>query len=240
MRTHSLTISSLVLLLAAPAFAQDRDPRGEAPRGSSSVNEVEQPGERATDDDTSLETATPDPTPRVPEVLQRDGGAELDVVEQGGVGGPVAYASAGVLEVGGSGSLFATDENVGLRFAPFVGWFVLDGLQLSYVHDVFGGKVGEDGTYFGTLALVELSGHFRINDRLLALVGAGPGYLFNGDDHGFAVKGRVGLDVLIGRSGIFRPDLYAVWGTAPMVPAVSTVPPSQWGYGLEISYGVMF
>jgi len=225
----------------SPALAQERDPRGEAPPGASSVNEVDQPGEPATDDDTSLETATPDPTPPVPRLLQRrDREAELDVIEQAGVGGPVAYASAGVLEVGGTGSLFATAENVGLRFAPFVGWFVLDGLQLSYIHDVFGGKAGDDGTYFGTLVLIEASGHFRINDRLLAFVGAGPGYLFNGEDHGFAMKGRVGLDVLVGRSGIFRPDIYAVWGTAPMVPPVSAVPPSTWGYGLEISYGVMF
>lgn len=185
------------------------------------------------------EGANPDPSPDVPAPLERGTNAQLDVVEQTGVGGRVAYGSAGVLEVGGTGSLFATDDTVGLRFAPYAGWFVLDGLQLTYFHDVLGGK-NQNETYFGTFALLEVSGHFPINDRLLAMVGGGGGYLYNGEDHGFGMKGRLGLDVLVGRSGIFRPAFFALWGSAPIVPQVATVPPSKWGYGLEISYGVMF
>ncbi len=72
------------------------------------------------------------------------------------------------------------------------------------------------------------------------MIGGGGGYMYNGSDHGFGGKARVGLDVLVGRSGIFRPDLYFVGSSAPMVPQVTTVPPSHWGYGLEINYGVMF
>src|SRR5690349_9013177 len=58
------------------------------------------------DDDVDPEHTTPDPTPVVPNVLAETPRAErLTVVEQAGVGGPLAYASATVLEVGGSGSI---------------------------------------------------------------------------------------------------------------------------------------
>jgi hypothetical protein len=129
------------VLSPAQGFAQDPDPRGEAPASASSPNEVAQPDEVPADEDSDLATATPDPTPQVPTVLQRPmSEARLDVVEQAGVGGPVAYASAGVLEVGGSGSIFAASDFIGLRFAPFVTWFAFDGVGFSYIHEIYGGS----------------------------------------------------------------------------------------------------
>ncbi len=227
--------------IAIPAEAQ-RDPRGDAPSNASSPNEVAQPGEPIGDDDMNLETATPDPSPPVPRILQRDmSEARLDVIEQAGVGGPTAYASAGVLEVGGTGSLFATDEYVGARLAPFVGWFLFDGIELSYIHEIYGGAF-QGERFFGTVLYIELSAHLRFGDRLLGFLGLAPGLLYNGEDTGFAIKPRMGFDVLVGRSGIFRPDIYFVWATDPLIVPVNhpAAPSARWGYGLEISYAAMF
>lgn len=231
-----LTILVFASLLAISAHAQ-RDPRGNAPATASSPNEVAQPGEPARDDDTSLETATPDPTPRVPSILQRGRDPHLDVIEQAGVGGPTAYGSQGVLEVGGTGSLMANRDFVRLAFAPFVGWFVFDGIQLSYINEIYGGAYEGDND-FGTLALIELSAHLRFGDRVLGFVGVGQGVIYNGD-FGYAVKPRLGLDVLVGRSGVFRPAFYYTWSTETLF-APNETPPTQWLYGLEIAYAAMF
>ena len=66
----SVFVGLLVLGVSSAAVAQD-DPRGQAPSDASSPNEVAQPDEVPRDDDATLETATPDPTPQVPSVLQR-------------------------------------------------------------------------------------------------------------------------------------------------------------------------
>ncbi len=226
------------LVLSCRAHAQ-RDPRGDAPPSASSANEVVQPHERPTDDDVSLEHATPDPTPPVPGLLQRRE-AELDVIEQAGVGGPVAYASAGVLEVGGMGALTFGESFWQARFAPFVGWFVADGLELTYLHEISGARVG-DQNRIATAAYVEPSGHVRLNDRLLAFAGVAPGVLYNGADWGFTVRARAGVDVLVGRSGIFRPALTFTWATVDLHDATGgqLVGLRRMG-GLEVSYAAMF
>jgi len=226
------------LALSCRAHAQ-RDPRGDAPPTASSANEVAQPHERPTDDDVSLERATPDPTPPVPTLLQRRE-AELDVIEQAGVGGPVAYASAGVLEVGGMGALTFGESFWQARFAPFVGWFVADGLELTYLHEITGARVGAENR-IATAIYVEPSGHVPLTDRLLAFAGVAPGVLYNGADWGFTVRARAGVDVLVGRSGIFRPALAFTWATVDLHDAAGgqLVGLRRMG-GLEVSYAAMF
>ncbi|MCB9602118.1 MAG: hypothetical protein H6724_02255 [Sandaracinus sp.] len=229
----------LGLALAASPAAAQRDFRGEAPRTASSANEVVQPGEVPTDDDVSLETATPDPTPRVPTPLQRRE-LEVDVIEQAGVGGPVAYASGGVLEVGGMGSLAFGEEFWQLRMAPFVGWFIADGFELTYLHEVSGARIAGENRV-ATSMYLEPSGHVRVTDRLLAFAGVAPGVLYNGDDWGFTIRTRAGVDVLVGRSGIFRPALTFTWATRDLYGTTGTqLPGMRRVGGLEISYAAMF
>lgn len=232
-------VCSLVAAWPARSLAQD-DPRGEAPPDASSPNELGQPDEVPRDDDADLATATPDPTPEVPSVLQRPmSEAELDVVEQAGVGGPVAYASAGVLEVGGSGSIFASPGFIGLRMAPFVTWFAFDGVGLSYIHEIYGGSQEGDAS-FGMILHVELSLHLRVSDRVLIALGLAPGLLYNTSDWGATGRIRAGVDVLVGRSGVFHPMFYFVGGSQPLLAQVDGVPETHWGYGVEITYGAMF
>lgn len=218
----------------------EHDPRGSAPLNASSANEVVQPNEPASDDDVNLEHATPDPTPRVPVVLQR-GGEEptIDVIEQAGVGGPVAFGSAGVLEVGGSGALIAASDYFMAKFGPTVGWFPYDGVMLSYTHEIYGGTaIGGYGV--ASLAVLDVSVHTPVNDRLLAFVGLGPGLAYNGENFGVGGKGRLGLDVLVGRSGLFRPAAFYTLTSNTLVDLRGTPTAHHWQYGLELSYAALF
>lgn len=233
------------LLLASLAHASDvaqrtPDPRGTAPRVASSPNEIIQPAERPTDDDVSLAHATPDPTPPVPTLLQRpDPKPAIDVIEQVGVGGPVAFGSAGVFEVGGSGALIASRDFVMAKFAPSVGLFIYDGIQLAYTHELYGGTATHD-VGIASFSVLDLGVHLRINDRLLGFVAAGPGISYNGETFGVGGKGRVGLDVLVGRSGLFRPAAFFTATTNPVVDLRGSLTNSEWNFGLELAYAAMF
>lgn len=233
-------VSALLAFTSLHAAWAEQDPRGTAPLNASSPNEVVQPTELPSDDDESLEHATPDPTPQVPVVLQREGAEPaVDVIEQAGVGGPIAFASAGVLEVGGSGALIATSEYVMARLGPTIGWFVYDGVELAYTHEIYGGThVGGFG--LASLAVIDVSVHTRINDRLLGFVGLGPGLSYNGETAGLGGKARLGLDVLVGRSGLFRPATFYTLTTNPLVDLRGTPTEQNWQYGLELEYAALF
>ena len=126
------------------------------------------------------------------------------------------------------------------RFAPAIGWFFADGLQLSYVNEIFGGKTGQQ-TRFAMTALVDLSVHAPLTDRLLVMGGVGAGVLYNGSDWGFVTKPRVGLDVLIGRSGLIRPAFFVQWSHASLIDLEGEdVRDENWLYGVEVAYAAMF
>lgn len=216
------------------------DPRGTAPRAASSPNEIRQPSERPTDDDADLSNATPDPTPQVPTLLQRPGPTpSIDVIEQVGVGGPVAFGSAGVFEVGGSGALVASSDYIMTRLAPTVGLFIYDGIQISYTHEIYGGTTTH-GIGVATFAVLDVGAHARINDRVLGFLAVGPGLAYNGETFGIGAKGRLGLDVLVGRSGVFRPAAFFNVTTTPLVDLRGTLVDNRWQSGLEFAYAALF
>src|SRR5690606_29438158 len=233
------------LLLQTPSLADTlvpavADPRGTAPRTASSPNEIVQPTELPSDDDVGLADATPDPTPKVPTPFQRSQSKPaVDVIEQAGVGGPVAFGSAGVFEVGGSGALIAARDFIMTKLAPSVGLFIYDGLQLAYTHEFYGGTATH-GIGITTFAVLDLGLHLRLNDRLLGFVAAGPGISYNGETFGIGGKSRLGIDVLIGRSGLFRPAAFFAATTNRVVDLRGSLTRSEWNYGLEIAYAALF
>jgi len=232
--------SLLVGLLLSPTAMAQSDPRGEAPSNASSPNEVGQPGEVARDDDVDLLHATPDPTPPVPRPFQRPGAKPtVDVIEQAGVGGPTAFGSAGVLEVGGSGALLISEHFVAARFAPTAGLFIYDGVQLSYMHELYGTST-DVADSFATTMIVDVSLHVPLGDRLLGFIGAGPGVLYRDAQIGFGGKARAGIDVLIGRSGLFRPALFMTAMSIPLIDLQGHPTSSHWHSGMEIGYAVLF
>ena len=225
-------------LVPAAACAQDDD---EGPPGASSRHEIVQPNEPAREDDVDVETATPDPTPEAAEV-NTDQEVQVDVIEQAGVGGPVNYGATGVLEVGGAGSLWADDSAVWSSFRPYIGLFVVDGVQLSYSNELIFTYGADEQLRASIIATVEPSVHLPIYaNRVWFAVGVGGGVLYNGANAGAIGTGRVGLDVLVGRSSMLHLNVLGQLASEPLArPASTTTGQSIWRLGAEISYAALF
>jgi hypothetical protein len=146
-----------------------------------------------------------DPAPPVPSPVIP--GVNADVVEQAGVGGAVGYARAGVLELGGSAGLTLAQDIRAVNFSPSIGWFLVDNLELSAILDVTNLKAGgSSATLFS--ALIEPSFHLPINRSMFGFVGMGVGAAYVSEiGAGMAVAPRIGMEFLVGRSGILRPSL---------------------------------
>lgn len=230
----SIVVAWLPCALAATAHAQ-------AEPDASSENEIQQEGERVGDDDVGVPDPDADPAPDVPGVLEDSEQVRPDVIEQAGVGGPVAYAQSGVLEVGGGGGLVASADYQYLRLAPFVGWFLFDGLRIGIANEIHVVARRDEEPRVGFVGALEASVHAGLgNDRVLAMVGVTTGALYNSVDWGWVVRPRVGLDVLIGRSGLFRPALFLSWATVDQLGAGRERLEGPLLFGAELAYAAIF
>jgi hypothetical protein len=155
-------------------------------------------------DDLPPATSDHDPAPPVaaPAIDPADG-----VVEQAGVGGDTAYGRAGVLELGGNAGLMMSPNFRVMNFSPLLGWFVSDSLELSAIAGVTHIKAGDSSsTVWETL--VEPSYHVPFNRTTFGFIGMGVGAAYVSQlGAGLAVSPRIGLNVLVGRSGVLTPSL---------------------------------
>jgi hypothetical protein len=119
------------------------------------------------------------------------------------------YGRKGVFEVGGSVA-FAWNKDIwDLDLTPSLGYFVADRVQLSLLIGIsYESARLPDGTRGhqsrGTV-LVEPSYHLPLCDMLLVFGGLGAGLAYNGSNPAFALEPRIGLNVEVGRSGVFSP-----------------------------------
>ena len=159
----------------------------------------------------------PVPMPAVPGVVPP--------IEQAGVGGTVGYGRAGVLELGGFFGLNAAQNVRDLNFSPQVGWFMVDNLELSLIGAVSNIKSGMDSTTMWS-ALVEPSLHLPFNREVFGFVGMGVGAAYISNlGSGLAVAPRLGMNLMIGRSGILSPSLtyeYTTHNTEAMLNSNGT------------------
>lgn len=159
------------------------------------------------------DAAPPVPTPAIP-------GINGDVVEQAGVGGTVGYGRAGVLELGGAAGLTLAQDIRAINFSPSVGWFLVDNFELSAIFDVSNMKAGTESATLWS-ALVEPSFHLPFNRGMFGFVGMGIGAAYqNKLGAGMAVAPRLGMDFLVGRSGILRPSLSYEYTTHDSMAAI--------------------
>jgi hypothetical protein len=207
MRTLSTIIFSSLLVTAAStaAFAQseptptpDGTPGTEgptttpgsdaAPTASSDLPKV------SSDSDVQPEVASP-------------GAPAGGIVSQAGVGGVVGYGRAGVLELGGSaGFAFASDFR-SMTLAPTIGWFIADNLELSAILSVENIKNGDNSSTLWS-ALLEPSYHVPFNRSVFGFLGLGVGAAHvSSVGTGFAVAPRLGMNLMVGRSGVLTPSL---------------------------------
>ncbi len=142
---------------------------------------------------------------------------------QAGIGSEIAFAHAGVIELGGSIGLTLASGLVDFNVSPTVGYFIADNIQLSVLSGIsYIKQDGAKGAAFARL-LLEPSYHLPLNDALFIFMGLGFGGTYaERVDFGFAVAPRIGLKIMVGRSGILTPSISYVYSTndlATNVPA---------------------
>jgi hypothetical protein len=122
-------------------------------------------------------------------------------------GTEVGYGREGVHELGGSAGLTMAQDIRAVNFSSSIGWFLVDNFELSGILDVANLKAGGDSaTLFS--ALVEPSLHLPFNPSMFGFIGMGVGASYVSEmGSGMAVAPRLGMDFLVGRSGILRPSL---------------------------------
>jgi hypothetical protein len=212
MRLMKATILA-TCLMSGIAFADDDAVVGNTPEATAPPTPTNQLPPAQSDAD----PAPPVPTPNIP-------GLTGDVVEQAGVGGIVGYGRAGVLELGGSAGLTMAQDIHVLNFSPSIGWFLVDNFELSGILDVANMKAGEGTSATIWSALVEPSFHIPFNRSLFGFVGMGVGAAYVSQlGTGMAVAPRIGMDFLVGRSGILRPSLSYQYTTHDAMADGSTV-----------------
>lgn len=227
-------ITTALALCAAPARAQRVEP-------PSSRNEIAQPNEPASDDDRDIATATPDPTPP-PRPLDLAQEPEVDVIEQAGVGGPVPFGATGVFELGGSGFFAGNETELWASLRPFVGLFVMDGLELGLSNEIlirFGAP--DDQLSAALLGTVDSNAYLPLDSHLWLQLGVSVGAIYNGLDGGVVGTARAGLAVLVGRSAIIH---FVANGGAASVPFASPVQIGSSGahfrVGGEVTFAALF
>lgn len=199
MRLMKVLLSTIVMIAPVAAFAQsapDPAPDTYTPQSSAPPTPTGQLPPASSDAD----PAPPVPTPAIP-------GLTADVVEQAGVGGQVGYGRAGVLELGGAAGLTLAQDIRAVNFSPSIGWFLVDNFELSAILDVTNLKAGAESATLWS-ALLEPSFHIPFNRSMFGFFGMGVGAAYVSQlGAGAAVAPRIGMDFLVGRSGILRPSL---------------------------------
>ena len=233
------TVSVLALTLASPVRVQAQSDPDE---DTTTTTEDTDPEEKTIGAGTPSNQLPPsqsddDPQPKAASPQVPTGG----VVRQAGVGGTTAYGRSGVLELGGSANWIGADQFTQISVNPSFGWFFMDNLQISAILGFSHlSTEGLDANFF--TALLEPSIHIPFSDYLFGMVGAGAGFSYvEGPGVGFAVAPRVGLNILIGRSGVLTPQFFLQYATHEAIPtpngsllAVSTT------YGAGLGYTVMW
>jgi hypothetical protein len=162
--------------------------------------------------DYAPESAEPQPPGEISE-QQLEQLESPEVALDAGVGSEIAYASQSIVELGGTLAFWHASQTTEFSIAPSVGYFVADNLELTLfpqlrITDVDG------STDFSLGVFVEPSYHVPLSERFFAFAGIGIGLRYS-DDPGFdfALRPKIGVDILIGRSGVLKPAAFLDIGT---------------------------
>lgn len=190
-------------------------------------------------DDEGLPKPQSDHDPRPP--VARAEGTDAGVTSQAGIGGTQAYGRPGVMELGGSFGLNAASDYRALSLTPSIGWFFVDNVEVSALLSVNSIKTGGETTTLLS-ALIEPSLHLPLNNALFLFGGVGFGMQHaEGPGTGFAVAPRIGLNMMVGRSGVFTPALNFNYSTTDAVQtSQGTLLAVSMSYGLNAGYTVMW
>ena len=164
------------------------------------------------------------------------------IVSQAGVGGTTAYGRPGVVELGGSVGLTLAGDLTQFNISPTVGWFFAENLQLSGIIGFnYVDSGGPAGGASSLNVLVEPSYHLPFNRSLFAFLGLGVGLGYaDGPGAGFALAPRLGMNIMVGRSGILSPALQFVYSTSQVINTPQgTFIGGNTSFGFQVGYTVM-
>ncbi|MFW6051637.1 MAG: hypothetical protein ACODAU_10705, partial [Myxococcota bacterium] len=154
------------------------------------------------------------------------------VVVKEGVGreSGVQYADQGVVEVGGRLLLDIREDIKDFAIQPVIGYFLLDRFEITVIPFLQVTSV-EGETFWRLGALVEPSYHHPFLDWLYGFIGLGLGFAYE-EGPGFdgVFRPVVGVDMRVGRSGIFKPLAFFEVGLKD----------GAVGGGLQAGFTVMF
>ena len=233
-------VMASVTALSSAAFAQTGGNMSTGAQGSGNV----QGGTGTPPSALPPSRSDNDPAPQVAAPMVPAGG----IVNQAGIGGSTAYGRPGVVELGGSIGLTLAGDLTQFNISPTVGWFFTDNLQLS---GIIGFNYSSTSTTVGSTTvstsasslnvLVEPSYHLPINRSLFAFLGIGVGLGYaDGPGAGFALAPRLGMNIMVGRSGILSPALQFVYSTSEVLRTPpGTFSGGNTSFGLNIGYTVM-
>jgi hypothetical protein len=123
------------------------------------------------------------------------------------VGGVVGYGRAGVLELGGSAGFQLATDYRSMNFSPTIGWFLADNLEISAITSVANIKTGDNSATVWS-GLLEPSYHLPFNRSIFGFLGLGIGASYVSKlGAGLAVAPRLGMNLLVGRSGVLTPSI---------------------------------
>jgi len=191
---------------------------GQTQAGQQEVAQPQQPAQQpppqqpvegapVTTQDYGPESQQPEP----PNTVDIDELKEVDsanVALDAGVGSPIAYASASVVELGGTLALTHQSETTLFRIAPSVGYFIVDNIELTLFPELIIANIdGETDVTVG--GMLEPSYHVPFSDMFYGFLGVGFGLRYS-EDPGvdFALRPKLGMDIMVGRSGILKPAVF--------------------------------
>jgi hypothetical protein len=151
------------------------------------------------------------PNKTSPEELESQ--EDLQVAMDTGVGSGVAYASESVVELGGMFALTHASDTTVFRIAPLVGYFFVDNLELTLFPEL--AVINVDGNTDVMVGVVlEPSYHLPLSDTFFVFAGIGVGVGW-AEDPGFdfVLRPKLGVDIMVGRSGILKPAGFISIGT---------------------------
>lgn len=191
-------IAAILMLIPSYAIAQTPTPEnGKTVRGENSTSLPSNDGT----------LPTPVSSHEAPPEVATPGTPAGGIIRQAGIGGVVGYGRAGVLELGGSAGFLVAKNISSVQIAPSVGWFIADNFQLSGILN-FNYASAEGNGVTTTSLLGEASYHLPFNRTIFGFLGIGLGPAYIEDSGvGFAVAPRLGMNVLVGRSGILSPSI---------------------------------
>lgn len=151
---------------------------------------------------------TPEPKPVVtkPNTEKRaeDEGKETRLPSVGG-GKARRYAEKGVKELGGAVSITNANVFTQIGVQPTFGWFFIDYVQLSLLPSVEYVKTFSQPSKSRYSVLLEPSFHAHVGGPVFVFFGAGGGVAYERETGGgLAIAPRIGLNFLIGGSGVLK------------------------------------